>query len=271
MKSDLNLYISTCPNDTFVCHGLINSKIDAGDFNLIPHYFDIKQLNEIALSGQADIIKVSVAILPEVCHQYKILSSGAALGFDCGPLVVSKPSKNVLTNDSIVAIPGSNTTAFRLFKRYFGDSFQFVEMLFSEIEEAVVSEKVDAGLIIHENRFTFQSKGLIEISDLGKKWHQETLFPLPLGCFLVNKKIDEDTVLMIDSVLTRSVLYAYDNLQEVMDFVMKHAQTMDFSVAQKHIDLYVNEESKRISAQGKQAIRLLLGDNFSEKKCNFVR
>jgi 1,4-dihydroxy-6-naphthoate synthase len=270
MKSDLNLYISTCPNDTFVCHGLINKKIEVRGFNIVPHFFDIKQLNEIALSGQADIIKVSTAILPDVCQHYKILSSGAALGFDCGPLVVSKESDGMLLSNSKVAIPGLNTTALKLFKRYFGESFEFIEMMFSEIEDAVVAEKVDAGLIIHENRFTFQSKGLIEIADLGKKWHEETMLPIPLGCFLVNKKWDDRIVLMLDNALTQSVLYAYDYQQETMDFVMDYAQTMDYEVAQKHINLYVNEETKRMSAQGKQAIRLFLGDSFSEKKCNFV-
>ncbi len=270
MKFNLNLYISTCPNDTFVCHGLINHKIAVGDFNIVPHFFDIKNLNEIALSGQADIIKVSSALLPQVCHQYKVLSSGAALGFDCGPLLISKSPNTKLMDRDKIAIPGKNTTAFLLFKRYFGNAFDFVEMLFSEIENAVANGSVDAGLIIHESRFTFPSKGLFEMADLGKKWHQQTLFPLPLGCFLVNKKWDDKTQLMIDNALTESVLYACGNEGEAMGFVMKHAQTMDFSVAQKHIGLYVNNETKIISKEGKLAIKMLLGEDSSKIKCNFV-
>lgn len=270
MNSKIQFYISSCPNDTFVSYGIVNQKVNLDGFQIEPHYFDIRQLNEIALTGQADIIKVSSALLPQVCHLYDVLTSGAALGFNCGPLLIAKSKDIKLSSSTKIAIPGKNTTAFKLFKRYYGDSFVFVEMLFSEIEEAIVSGFVEAGLIIHENRFTFKDKGLIELTDLGQKWHAETSLPIPLGCFLIHKKIDFKSRLFLDNALTNSVLYAMGHVDDAMGFVMKYAQTMELSIAKQHISLYVNNETERITKQGKHAILTFINDESFEKKCNFV-
>lgn len=271
MNSKIQFYISTCPNDTFVSYGLINQKVNLDNFKIEPHYFDIRQLNEIALEGKADIIKASSAILPQVCHLYNVLSSGAALGFNCGPLLIAKSKDIELSSSTKIAIPGKNTTAFKLFKRYYGDSFEFVEMLFSDIEEAIVGGFIDAGLIIHENRFTFQNKGLVELTDLGQKWHSETSLPIPLGCFLIHKKWDLKSQLFLDNALTESVLYAHDQRDDAMKFVMQFAQTMEYSIAKKHISLYVNDETKRISEQGKLAIMKLINEESFKNNCTFVR
>lgn len=270
MNSKIQLFISTCPNDTFVSYGLINHKVSLANFEIEPHYFDIRQLNEIAMEGKADIIKVSSAMLPQLCHTYDVLTSGAALGFNCGPLLIAKSKNLNLSSSTKIAIPGRNTTAFMLFKRYYGDSFEFVEMLFSEIEDAIVSGFVDAGLIIHENRFTFKNKGLLELADLGQKWHAETSLPIPLGCFLIHKKWDLKSKIILDNALTNSVLYAYDNTNDAMKFVMKFAQTMEYSIAKQHISLYVNSETERISELGKRAILKLINDESFENNCTFV-
>lgn len=270
MNSKINLFISTCPNDTFVSYGLIKQKLGLENFEIEPHYFDIRQLNEIALEGKADIIKVSSALLSQVCHLYNVLTSGAALGFNCGPLLIAN-SKNIdLLSTTKIAIPGKNTTAFKLFKRYYGDSFDFVEILFSDIEDAIVNGFVDAGLIIHENRFTFKSKGLVELTDLGQKWHSETSLPIPLGCFLIHKKWDLKSQFILDNALTESVLYAHKHIEDAMRFVMEFAQTMEYSIAKHHISLYVNNETERISEQGKLAIMKLINDESFKKNCTFV-
>lgn len=269
MKFNLRLAISPCPNDTFIAYGLLHNKIRNENFKVEVQFLDIEQLNNLALKNQADIIKVSTAIIPAISRNYKILNSGAALGNNCGPLLIAKTNSFVQKSDTKVAIPGYHTTAFNLFKRYFGSDFIVKPMIFCDIEDAILQNQIDAGVIIHENRFTFREKGLHEICDLGEKWHSETSLPIPLGCIAVSKKIDSQLAHEIDVAFHESVKYALNHPNEVMKFVREYSQTMRDEVAQKHIDLYVNSETVLLSDIGKQAIINFIDKTECENNCTF--
>ena len=254
---DLTLGFSSCPNDTFIFDGIVNSRLSSGGLSFIPTITDIEQLNEMAVSRKLDISKVSVGVLPEILEDYQILDSGAALGFGCGPLVVSLPDHSVFSDEKSlakVAIPGKHTTANLLFSMAFPDVTYKVPYLFSEIEEAVLSREVDAGLIIHENRFTYLSKGLVKIIDLGEWWEKTYAVPVPLGCIVVRKSFPENLKKELSAMLRKSVIMAMDFNHVPMPFVRLHAQAMDPEIMMKHIQLYVNDYSVSLGKEGREAI-----------------
>lgn len=240
---------------------LVNGMIDHGDLQFEPVIEDVESLNKRALNNELDVTKLSMNAYAHVSKEYLILDSGSALGFGNGPLLISK-SKIGRSESEInklkIAIPGKFTTANLLLSIFFPDAENKTEIIFSEIENAVLNEIVDAGLIIHENRFTYRQKGLLKIADMGELWEKETGFPLPLGCIAVKKNSDANLQNEINSLLNKSIRFAFDNPSKVMDYVRTYSQEMDETVMQQHIHLYVNEFSLDLGGNGKKAIKLQL-------------
>lgn len=252
------LAISTCPNDTFIFDGLVNRRIDSQGFEFDVIMTDIKELNDMALSGEADIIKVSFAVYPFISSGYQLLTSGGALGRGVGPLVISKrkiyPDEVEFTR---IAIPGEKTTANLLFSLAFPNALNKKVFLFSDIEEAILSNEVDVGVIIHENRFTYQVKGLKKIVDLGNFWEEKTGLPIPLGGIVVRRDLTSNQKLTLNRLVTKSVEYAISSPAQSYPFVKKYAQTMDDEIMQQHIDLYVNHFSVNLGNEGANAVNEL--------------
>jgi 1,4-dihydroxy-6-naphthoate synthase len=257
--SILSLAFSPCPNDTFMFDAMVNGKIETEglEFNVILD--DVETLNRKALKGELDITKLSYATYPQVQNEYIFLDSGSALGFGTGPLLVSKEIRNEKSEikNWKIAIPGSHTTANLLFSIFFPEAKNKIEMIFSEIEDAVLSGKADAGVIIHENRFTYQQKGLKKIADLGELWEKKTNQPIPLGGIVVKRNLASEVQQKINRVLRRSVEYAFANPDSSYDYVKSHAQEMDEEVRKKHIALYVNDFSIELGPDGRAAIATL--------------
>jgi 1,4-dihydroxy-6-naphthoate synthase len=255
----LSLAISPCPNDTFSFYHLLHSAESNQPFTLHTAFADIEALNRDLLIGKHDVSKASFGLIPKISDAYQILDSGAALGFGCGPLLIAK---NEIPLDQIsklkIAIPGINTTANRLLNLAFGEITSSVEIVFSEIEEAVSARKVDAGLIIHESRFTYAAKGLKKIIDLGQWWEEQFAVPVPLGCIVVRRSLPEEVKSQIQREIAESIEKAFLNPQSTMHFVEQNAQEMEHAVMQQHIDLYVNRYSISLGEQGRSAVRMLL-------------
>lgn len=254
----LNLAISTCPNDTFIFDAIVNKRIDLGSLSISLSFADIDVLNGMAESGYPDIVKLSYATYPFVSEKYQMLNSGSALGKGVGPLVISK--RKIYPDelpDAAIAIPGLKTTANLLFSIFFPTSKNKKVYLFSDIEEAILSNEVDAGLIIHENRFTYQSKGLHRIVDLGETWEKSNNLPIPLGGIAVKRDLPLTIKIQIQDLVRKSVEFAFANPMESEAFVCKHAQELDSSTIQKHIELYVNNFSVNLGITGINAINAL--------------
>lgn len=237
---------------------IINNKIDTGDFIFEPVIADVEQLNKLAVAGKIDVTKLSVGAFAFAANNYSILDAGSALGRGCGPLLVSATTFDFseVTNLKI-AIPGKYTTANLLLSIFVPDANNKVEFLFSEIEDAVISGKADAGLIIHENRFTYQQKGLKKIADMGELWEQQTKMPIPLGCIAVNKNLNDDVKQKINSLIRKSIEFAFANPGSSKEYVKKYSQQMDDDVIKQHIGLYVNSYSIDLGEEGKNAISFL--------------
>ncbi len=254
----LTLGFSTCPNDTFIFDAMVHGRIDCEglDFELI--LADVEELNKAAFAGNVDITKLSYHAFVYVAHRYKLLNSGSALGNNNGPLLVSSQAISVENIPHLrIAIPGKNTTANLLLSIAYPEAKNKTEYLFSDIEELVLSGKADAGLLIHENRFTYQARGLKKIADLGEFWQQTYNQPIPLGGIVVNRRLPLAVQQKIDRVLLRSVDYAFQNPLAGLDFIRQHAQEMDEEVMYKHIHLYVNNFTRQLGEVGKNAIRKL--------------
>jgi 1,4-dihydroxy-6-naphthoate synthase len=252
----LTLGFSPCPNDTFIFDALVHHKIDTEGLDFEVVFADIEQLNKWVFQEKLDITKLSYNAFTHCVNHYALLDSGSALGSNCGPLLIKKPN-TILTQESKIAIPGKYTTANMLLNFAFPNHQNKVEMLFSEIENKVLEVRVDAGLIIHENRFTFQEKGLEKVKDLGEFWQDETGLPIPLGGIVVKRKLPLATQQKIDRVLRKSVEYAFANPNSSADYVKFHAQEMEKKVLDEHIALYVNDYSVSLGVQGRRAVELL--------------
>jgi len=254
----LSLGISPCPNDTFIFDALIHGRIDTEGlaFDLI--MADVEELNRRAFQHSIHVTKLSFHAFAWVATHYSLLNSGSALGRKNGPLLISKEvlSPETLRNCRI-AIPGKYTTANLLFSLFYPGAEQKKEMLFSTIEDALLSGDADAGIIIHENRFTYQSKGLVMIADLGERWESLTGHPIPLGGIAIDLSLPLNIQAKMDRVLRRSVEYALTNPGLSADFVRDHARELDREVIMKHIGLYVNDYTVDLGETGREAIRLL--------------
>ncbi|MBI1344115.1 MAG: 1,4-dihydroxy-6-naphthoate synthase [Terrimonas sp.] len=255
----LTLGFSPCPNDTFIFDALVNNKIDTEGLEFDLRMEDVQTLNEWALQGKLDVSKISYGVLPTIASRYYLLNSGGALGKGVGPLLISKePVDEKDINDALIAIPGKNTTAHLLFSLAFPEARQKKFMIFSGIEDAVLQGEAGLGVIIHENRFTYQDKGLKKIMDLGTYWEEVTGVPIPLGGIIVKKNFDKQLVFQVDRLIQQSIAYAFEHHYPLMaDFVKDHAQDMNEQVMRQHIDLYVNDYSLQMGQAGKKAVEKL--------------
>ena len=253
------LGFSPCPNDTFIFDALVNKKIDTEGLDFEVFLEDVQTLNQWAMQGKLDISKISYGVLPLVLHQYRLLEAGGALGKGVGPLLISlQPRPLTAINSSTIAIPGQQTTAHLLFSLAFPEARQKEFMVFSDIEDAVLSGKIDCGVIIHENRFTYQQKGLTKLMDLGEFWEKETGAPIPLGGIVFREDLDQTLSKKVNALIRKSLEYAFDHYPTLSDYVKAHAQEMDESVMRQHIDLYVNNYSLSLGKEGEKAIQTLL-------------
>jgi len=256
----LTLDISTCPNDTFMFDAALHGRIDTEGLSFDLTLADIEQLNDAVIRNEPDITKLSYAVYPLVKENYRILDSGSALGRGNGPLVVSR--HKIYTDelhDARVAIPGEHTTANLLLKRLFPCIKSKRSYLFSNIAEAVLDGECDAGVLIHEGRFTYKKKGLLLVADLGEEWEKQTSLPLPLGAIAVSNRVDKDVQQKIERVVRRSVEYALANPAASAAFVKQHAQELSEEITAQHIGLFVNDFSVSLGKEGRRAVVKLLG------------
>ncbi len=253
------LGFSPCPNDTFIFDALVNKKIDTEGLDFEVFLEDVQTLNQWAMQGKLDISKISYGVLPLLLHQYRLLEAGGALGKGVGPLLISRqPRPLTAINNGTIAIPGQQTTAHLLFSLAFPEARQKEFMVFSDIEDAVLSGRVDCGVIIHENRFTYQQKGLTKLMDLGEFWEKETGAPIPLGGIVFREDLDQALSKKVNALIRKSLEYAFSHYPTLSDYVKAHAQEMDESVMRQHIDLYVNNYSLSLGKEGEKAIQTLL-------------
>jgi 1,4-dihydroxy-6-naphthoate synthase len=264
----LTIGISPCPNDTFIFDAMLNGKIDTEGLTFDYRLEDVETLNTLANSGSLDISKVSYGAVHKFLHNYIILNSGGALGKGVGPLFVSKKFSEAATPPSEipVALPGANTTAHLLFSMIYPLHTNKIFMPFELIEESVINGTVDAGVIIHENRFTYHEKGLNKIADLGDAWEKNTGLPIPLGGIVAKREFDKSVLKTIDRVIGRSLDYAWAQGQTLPSFVIEHAQEMSVAVMRSHINLYVNEYSSALGLLGKSSVLKLIEASLAHQE-----
>jgi len=260
----LSLGFSPCPNDTFIFDALIHHKIDTEGLEFEVFFDDVETLNQKALKGELDITKLSFHAFAHVADNYALLDAGSALGFGVGPLLICKNEELVNSpelkadNSALrVAIPGELTTANFLLGIAFPNLQQKQVMVFSEIQDALLNDTIDLGLIIHENRFTYTEKGLHKIVDLGSYWEELTGCAIPLGGIVINRKLDLEIQLKVNRLIRKSVEYAFENPKSGIEFIAQHAQEMEEAVMYKHIELYVNKYSVNLGTEGRKAIDIL--------------
>lgn len=255
----LSLGFSPCPNDTFIFDALVNNKIDTQGLEFDVVLEDVQTLNNWAKEERLDFSKISYGVLPLVLDKYIVLNSGGALGKGVGPLLITNSEQRTVNNESVIAIPGENTTAHMLFSLAFPHAKNKVFKVFNQIEDAVLNNDVNAGVIIHENRFTYHLKGLHKLMDLGEYWEQQTSAPIPLGGIIAKRSLPKDLIQKVDALIKQSVEYAYaNNHEQLAEYVKIHSQEMSEDVMRQHIDLYVNNFSIELGVDGKKAILKLL-------------
>lgn len=257
-RNHYSLGFSSCPNDTYIFEALVNHRIESLGYHFDISIADVEALNQLAIQGKLDVSKVSFHTYLQVCEEYILLNAGAALGRGCGPLLIAaNPFQPDELKDKVVAIPGENTTANLLLDVAFPEIGQKKVMLFSAIEEAVLSGKADIGLIIHESRFTYEQKGLLKIADLGECWEKKTGSPVPLGGIIAKRSLGMDNILKISKLIRLSLEYAYAMPTTGWSYIKSLAQETDDAVIRQHIDLYVNEFTLDLGNEGKEAVEAL--------------
>lgn len=254
----ITLGFSPCPNDTYMFAALVNGWIDTHGLSFQVHMEDVETLNRMAEESKLDVTKMSFNRALSLDSSYRLLSSGAALGNKCGPLVISgQPLSGREIMQGPVALPGQWTTAHLLFSIFYPDAGNKVFMPFHLIEEAVSSGQVAAGVIIHENRFTYEAKGLVKITDLGDDWESMTGLPIPLGGIFGSQNLSDAHFSLMESLIAQSILFARANEHTVMPYVRQYSQEMDEAVMKQHINLYVNDFSLNLGPKGLEAIAML--------------
>jgi 1,4-dihydroxy-6-naphthoate synthase len=262
----LTLGFSPCPNDCFIFDAMVHGKVDTEGLEFEVVMEDVEALNQKAFIGALDITKLSFHAFLYTQQNYILLRSGSALGFNCGPLLIQNSKFKIQDLDQArIAIPGKNTTANFLLSLAYPNAKHKTEVLFSEIEQGVLDGKYDAGLIIHESRFTYEQKGLKKIMDLGEYWESLIHAPIPLGGIVARRSFNDDVHQKINRVIRKSVEYAYANTPDVMPYVKAHAQEMSEEVMKKHIALYVNEFSIDLGMKGKEAVDILFNKALEQK------
>lgn len=271
----LTLGFSPCPNDTYIFDALVNNKIDVGNLNFDVVMEDVQTLNEMAIAGRLDVTKISYGTLPLVIDRYIVLQSGGALGMGVGPLLISPFEIPVpAIRQCVIAIPGKHTTAHVLFSLAFPEATNKVFLRYDEIEDFVLGNKgslenissVKLGVIIHENRFTYEDKGLVKLMDLGNYWEIETGLPVPLGGIVAKRNLPDDVHNKVQSLIRQSLEHAYANNKQLTDFVKDNASEMSEEVMRNHIDLYVNNFTLELGDSGKQAVKKFLQVHSSINK-----
>ena len=254
----LKLGFSTCPNDTYIFDAIVNNRINLEGISFEVVLADVEELNTMAFELIPDVTKLSFHAYAHVSDHYKILNTGSALGYKNGPLLISKrkvyPDE---VSDLVIAVPGKYTTANLLLGIIFPDVKKKKEYLFSDIEDVVLSGETDAGLIIHESRFTYSSKGLKKVMDLGEYWEEKTHLPIPLGGIMIRRDLPEGIRKKVNHILKTSLNYAEENPWDSFDYIKKHAQSVEDEVIRKHIDLYVNEFTYSLGEKGQEAVKEL--------------
>jgi 5,8-dihydroxy-2-naphthoate synthase len=256
----LSLAFSPCPNDCFMFDAIVNRRIDLEGLEFDVLLADVQALNDAAMAGEADVTKLSYHAFAHCADRYVLLDAGSALGRNCGPLLISKRAiapEEVREGSLRIAIPGKLTTANLLLALAFPQARNKAELVFSEIEGALLRGEFDAGAIIHENRFTYEAKGLKKIVDLGELWEQSTGAPIPLGGIVINRRISDDVKSRINGLVRRSVEYAFAHRDASLPYVRAHAQEMSEDVMYRHINLYVNEYSVDLGPEGRRAVEVL--------------
>jgi 1,4-dihydroxy-6-naphthoate synthase len=259
----LSLGFSPCPNDTFIFDALVNHQIDTEGLEFEVHMEDVQTLNQMVMHGELDISKISYGSLPLVVEKYVVLNSGSALGKGVGPLLVAPfavPAPAV--KECRIAIPGEHTTAHVLFSLAYPEATHKVFLRYDQIEQYVLDNtgslenirSMRLGVIIHENRFTYQDKGLVKETDLGNYWETETGLPVPLGGIVMRRNLDHALLKQVDKLIKRSVEHAYSRTEVINDFIRDNAQEMSDDVMKQHIDLYVNDFSLELGKAGKAAV-----------------
>ncbi|MCB0595331.1 MAG: 1,4-dihydroxy-6-naphthoate synthase [Lewinellaceae bacterium] len=254
----LTLGFSPCPNDTFIFDAMIHGKVDTEGLEFQPFIADVEELNQKAFAKALDVTKVSYHAFAFLLKDYALLDAGSALGNNVGPLLIAKaPMEDSAIKQARIAMPGKYTTANFLLSLAYPQARNKTEMLFSDIEDAVLAGKMDAGLIIHENRFTYQEKGLVKLKDLGEFWESATQMPIPLGGIVASRGLPAGVQRAVNRVMARSVAFAMDHPEEPKAFVRQHAQEMEEEVMYRHIGLYVNAYTRSLGIRGKEAVQRL--------------
>lgn len=252
----LSLAYSPCPNDTFIFAAWTNGLLeDAPPVRAVLE--DVENLNNSALSGDYEFTKVSYGAIPLLTNRYRILRSGGALGRGCGPLLIARPGEGRSLEDladKIVAIPGELTTAFMLLRLAMPRRPQTLMMRFDKVVTAVKEGVADAGLIIHETRFTYQEHGLVQVADLGEWWEKETQLPIPLGAILIRKDLDDAMAARANEAIRESLQYSRTREREVLPYIREHATEMNDDVMRKHIATYVNAFTDDLGDEGIAAV-----------------
>lgn len=267
----IKIGFSSCPNDTFIFDALINRKIDTEGLSFEPYITDVEELNLLAFKGSLDVTKLSYHGWLYVWKSYKILDSGSALGKGCGPLLVARnqcldPRFLSLS----VAIPGEYTTANLLLRLAYPNIKEKRIFVFSDIEQAVLDGVTDAGVLIHENRFTYEKKGLVLLSDLGKFWEDSTNEPIPLGGIMVHRRLSPEIIIKINRLIRKSLEHALANPEGTIPFMRKYAQSMDQDVLNAHLQTFVNEYSLDLGEEGKKSVQVLIARSIEAGLINDI-
>ena len=255
----LTLGFSPCPNDTFIFDALVHGGVSSDGLAFDAALEDVETLNEWALAGRLDVTKVSYGVLPRLAGEYALLSSGGALGRGVGPLLVARPGLGAFDPATMrVALPGEHTTAHLLFGLAFPRAARKEFRVFSAIEDAVLRGEVEAGVIIHESRFTYEAKGLVRLLDLGEHWERELRSPIPLGGIVARRSLGAGVVREVERLVRASVERARAAYPALPAYVRANAQELDESVMRRHVELYVNDFSVDLGDEGRRAVRTLL-------------
>lgn len=257
--TDLTLGYSPCPNDTFIFYALVHNRVPLRNIAFAPPILgDVETLNMWAMEQKLDVTKLSFHALGHVMDSYTMLTAGAALGRGCGPLLVTREGHRLQPDRDRIAVPGKYTTAAMLLRIYAPHWKNIQIMRFDRIMPALAEGRIEAGVIIHESRFTYRDFGLRCVEDLGEWWEKETGLPVPLGCIAARSRLPAATVSAIDAAVRSSLEWARGNPGQCMSYIRNHAQEMNGKVLQNHIALYVNEFSLHIGDEGKAAVAELL-------------
>jgi len=261
----LTLGFSPCPNDTFIFNALVHHKIDTEGLDFEVYLGDVEDLNTKAFNGKLDITKISYHAYGFLTNEYVLLDAGSALGKGCGPILIKNLKSQISNLKSCkIAIPGKYTTANFLLSIAHPEAINKVEMLFSDIENAVLNGEVDAGLIIHENRFTYQEKGLKKIIDLGEYWENTTGKLIPLGGIIIKRNLPITIIQKVNRLIRKSIEYAFANPDSPLAYMKSNAQEMDKKVMMQHVELYVNKYSIDLGVEGREAITQMF--NLAQQK-----